>query len=381
MGPSYTGISDEILPPDFNAEAVAWRHQVGIGFSSLAISGGRLFTLGHDGESAGGKETLWCLDARSGEELWSADWEAPLLPNLHEGGPAATPTVDGDQVYALGKNGTLSCFSASDGGLTWRRDLLADTGRKKAPEWGFAGSPFRFRDLLIVEAGETLALDPDTGEIRWRSQPFRPSYGSPAFLEKDGKAFLAILKTDGLVILDGENGGTVAFAPWETSFNTNATTPIIDGDKIFISTGYDRGCALFRFDGRRLIKLYENQSLCTHMNQAVALEGHLYGFDGTAHRGRPTEFVCLEWGRGKERWRVSASEGMGCGSLIATKNGKLLILTEKGELVIVSASSESFQVTDRVQVLGGRCWTPPAFAGGRFYARNARGDLVCVGGP
>lgn len=379
LGPNYDGIAAESLDESFSADSVLWRVQVGIGFSSIAIAGDRVLTMGHDGNASSGKETLWCLDAADGSVKWSTSWEAPLLPNLHEGGPAATPTIDGDQVIVLGKNGKLSSFGLETGKLNWRRDLLADTGQAKAPEWGFAGSPLRLEDLLIVEAGMTLALDPETGDIRWRSQPFRAAYGSPAPLQYDGRTYLAVLKTEGLVVLDAENGGTMAFEPWETAFNTNATTPIVDGDSIFISTGYDRGAALFQFDGRELVKRYENQSLCTHMNNAVLIDGYLYGFDGTAHRGRPTEFVCLEWESGKERWRVSPREGLGCGSLIGTSNGKLLILTEKGELAVAPASPRRFDLDDRAQVLGGRCWTPPALAGGRFFARNSRGDLVCVG--
>ncbi|MCB1063820.1 MAG: PQQ-binding-like beta-propeller repeat protein [Verrucomicrobiae bacterium] len=378
-GPDENGVARETLPPDFDAEALVWRAQVGVGFSSPVIVSGRLYTLGHDGSKPDGQETLWCLDAKTGEVVWSDSWPAPLLSNLHEGGPGATPTVANDRVFSLGKNGDLLCHEATSGKVMWKRDLLADTGMKKAPEWGFAGSPYLMEGQLIVEAGVTLSLDPKNGEILWRSQPFRPAYGTPVRFKVGEVERLAILKTDGLVILDPVNGGTVSFEPWETSFDTNATTPIVSGASIFVSTGYDRGCALFHFDGRTLNRRYENQSLCTHMNNAVLVDGHLYGFDGTAHRGRPTEFVCIEFESGKERWRVSPDEGLGCGSLISTSDGQLLILTEKGELVVAPASPEGFRMLSRAQVLGGRCWTPPSFADGLLYARNSRGDLVCVG--
>ncbi len=374
-GPDENGIAREKLPKDFDAEEIVWRARVGIGFSSLAIAEGRLFTLGHDG----GKETVWCLDAKTGKMIWSDEYEAALLPNLHEGGPAATPTVNGDRVITLGKDGKLHCYQVTDGSPLWKRDLLRDAGMPKPPEWGFAGSPLVMGKRVLVEAGMTLAIDRENGGILWRSQPFRPAYGSAARFKQEGAERIAVLKTDGLVVLDPENGGTLAFEKWETPFQTNATTPIVRGSSLFISTGYDRGCALFQFDGRHLLKRYENEKMSTHMNNAVLIDGHLYGFDGTAHRGRPTEFVCLELESGRERWRVPPKQGLGCGSLIATSDGQLIVLTEKGELVIAAASPDGFTIRSRDQVLGGRCWTPPALAGGRIYARNARGDVVCVG--
>ncbi len=378
-GPGGDGIASEVLPAEFDPETVLWRGQVGVGYASVAIADGRLFTLGHDGKETGGQETLWCLDAKTGAVLWKHSWDAPLLPNLHEGGPAATPLVADGNVFVVGKNGDAWCCRADTGAVRWHLDLLAETGRDAPPEWGFAGSPVLHGELLLLEAGVTLGVDSKNGEVVWRSQPFRPAYGSPALFESGDETRIAVLKTDGLVILDPGNGGTLAFTPWETSFDTNATTPIAKGAALFVSTGYDRGCALFEFDGRQLAKRYENLSLSTHMNNAVLLEGYLYGFDGTAHRGRPTEFVCLEFESGRERWRVPPTESLGCGSLIATRDGHLLILTERGELVLAKASPSGFEVEKRGQILGGRCWTPPALADGVLYARNARGDVVAVG--
>jgi outer membrane protein assembly factor BamB len=381
LGPKGSGVADEALPAGFDPESVAWRASVGTGFSSVAVAGRMVFTLGHDGAKQGGKETIWALDAATGKVVWSASYEAALLPNLHEGGPAATPAVVENRVFTLSKDGQAHCHDAATGRLLWRRDLLAESGLKNPPEWGFAGSPLPMGKAIVFEAGSTMALDPKTGDLIWKSQPFRPAYGSPVFWEQQGIRRLAVLKTDGLVVLDADNGGTLAFERWETSFDTNATTPIVSGDSLFVSTGYDRGCALFHFDGRKFSKRYELPVMCNHMNQSVPLDGHLYGFDGTAHRGRPTEFVCIEVGSGKERWRVPPGEGLGCGSVIATADGRLVILSEKGEMVIARADPAAFKIEARAQILGGRCWTPPVLSGGRVFARNSRGDVVALGVP
>ena len=135
--------------------------------------------------------------------------------------------------------------------------------------------------------------------------------------------------------------------------------------------------ALFELAGDRLRKIYEHKIMANHMNNSVLLDGHLYGFDGTAHRGRPTEFVCLELATGQEKWRVPASETLGCGSVMAA-GGTLLILSERGELVAAPATLTAFKASARASVLGGKCWTVPVLAHGRIYCRNSRGDLVCV---
>lgn len=379
LGPDRNGVAREAVPATFDAESVRWQARVGIGFSSVAVSGGRLYTMGHDGAKSGGQETIWCLDAKTGATLWTDRYEAALLPNLHEGGPAATPAVADGRVYALGKDGQVRCLEADSGRLVWRRDIWRDSGLEGPPEWGFAGSPVVLGDRVIVEAGATFALNRSTGEIVWRSQPFRPAYGSPAVLGEGAGLRLAVLKSDGLVLLDGNNGGTLAFERWETPFDTNATTPVVHGSALFVSTGYDRGCALFQIVDGGLAKRYEHTAMCNHMNQSVLMGGYLYGFDGTAHRGRPTEFVCLEVESGRERWRVPSSMGLGCGSVIGTRDSKLIVLTERGELLVAPATPDGFEPESRAQVLGGRCWTPPVLSGGLVYARNARGDLVAVG--
>jgi len=378
-GPDENGITTERLPDPPSFERIVWRKQVGTGFSSVAVAAGRLFTMGHRGSKTDGNETVWCLDAETGAELWTHSYPAPLLDRFHEGGPGATPTVRQGRVFTYGKHGRLHCYEAKTGKLVWQRDMLAEAGLTGPPEWGFACSPyFPDEQTLVIEAGATFALEPATGKVRWRGGRFTPAYGTPKAFEMAGRKLLAVMKTEGLAVLDAANGRTVATTEWKTAFDTTATTPIVQGSRIFISTGYDRGCALFELAGDRLREIYENKRMANHMNNSVLVDGHLYGFDGTAHRGRPTEFVCLEFATGRERWRVAPGAALGCGSVMATAGGTLLILSERGELVAAPASPAGFQATARASVIGGRCWTVPVLAHGRIYCRNSRGDLVCV---
>jgi outer membrane protein assembly factor BamB len=176
------------------------------------------------------------------------------------------------------------------------------------------------------------------------------------------------------VILDANNGKTVAFQDWRTSFRTNSTTPIVIGNKIFLSTGYRRGCALFEFTGTGMRQIYSNKHMSNHMNNSVVLGGFVYGFDGNTHMAGPKELVCLRLADGIVQWRKA---GYRCGSLMAVQN-HLLILSETGKLALGSASPKGFKPIAEGQVLNGKCWTVPVLSNGRIFARNAAGDLVCV---
>ena len=166
----------------------------------------------------------------------------------------------------------------------------------------------------------------------------------------------------------------MAFAEWKSPYRTNATTPIIVGDQIFVSTGYKIGCGLFRLQSESLELVYKNTEMRNHFNNSILLDGHLYGFDGDAHLGRLVTLACIDFTTGKLTWK---QRGLGCGSVLIA-DGKLLVLTEDGTLVLAKASPDAYVELARSAFLEGRCWTAPILSDGWVYGRNAAGKLVCV---
>jgi len=375
LGPNADGISYESKWKSSINDPI-WKSKVGVGFSAVSVANGKLYTIGHDGKKTGGQETVYCLNAENGKSIWTHSYKAPLLDYLHEGGPCSTPTVDGSTLYTISKHGLLHSYNAKDGKVIWEKDMMKEAGMKKPPEWGFAASPVILGNQLIIEAGATYSFDKKTGELNWKSKPYRPAYGTPILFQPNNKSIITVLKTDGLVLLDSTNGKTLAFENWETSYRTNASTPIIQGNRIFISTGYQRGCALYEWKYGKLNKVYENKVISTHMNHAILLDGFLYGFDGNVHMAGRKDFVCMEFETGREKWRVT-DRGLMVGSLIAAGK-RLIILGQRGELVFAMSNHEKFQEINRYQAIGGRCWTMPVLANGKLYLRNARGDLFCI---
>jgi len=349
---------------------IRWKTNVGTGYSSVSVVKNRLLTMGH----VDGKELIYCLDTHTGRPLWTHRYKGALVDNLHRGGPGSTPTIDGPFVYSLGRAGQLFCLRIDNGEVIWSINLQ-DLLDLELPEWGFTCSPLVRGQRLIVEAGRVVALDKQTGKLQWQTNAFPAGYGSPTPLTTGGIDSVAVLNNDGLLVVAEQDGQEIEFVPWETTFSTNSTSPLLVGDKIFLSTGYERGCALFEWQGDRLETVYENQEMSNHMNNSVVWEGHLFGFHGNAHVGRTVRLVCMEAETGKVKW---SQLGLGCGSLMLA-DGKLIILSEDGELVIAAAQPDKYTELSRAAAVPERCWTVPVLFGGQIYCRNDVGDLSCIG--
>ncbi len=371
-GPQHDGISRETgWSSDWGEHGPKklWTANVGTGFSSISIAAGRGFTAGHRDDH----DTVFCFDAETGVMQWNYEYPAPLVDNLHEGGPAATPTIDGDLVYSVSKDGQLHCFEIATGKVVWRVNI-GDIADVPMPQWGFSCSPLLVDEMLIVEAGSTLALDKTTGRLIWKSERYEPGYGSPAPCIFDGIQHVAVLNNDELILVRCKDGRVVASHPWKTDYDTSSTTPIVVGDDVFISTGYKRGCSLLHKNGGRLETVYENRNMSNHMATCVLRDGHLYGIDGNSHNARICKLVCLDFATGAVKW---SERGFGCGSVLMA-DGKLIVLSDDGHLVIAATNTERYEEIARSQVIDGRCWTVPTLANGRIYCRNAVGDVVCL---
>lgn len=370
-GPQGDGIAREALPADWPAAGLpeVWRAQIGIGFSSMAIAEGRLFAMGWKNDS----ETLFCLDPLTGKELWKHTYPGKKIDNLHDGGPGATPTIDSDFVYSLGREGQLFCLQAATGEVVWQKNLPQETG-VPVPEWGFTSSPLIEQDLVIVDGGRVVAFDKRTGKKVWQTDAFRPGYGTAVAFTRNDERHVAVFNNDCLLVVKASNGEEVTRYPWESSYATTSTTPIVHEDTIFVSSGYGRGGALLKWNGDELEEVYDNKNMANHFNNSVLVDGHLYGIDGNTHNARLGKIVCMEHATGKLKW---SQRGCGIGSLLVADD-KCLVLTDEGELIVCQASPEKYQELAKARILEGLCWTVPVLAGGHIYARNAAGDLVCV---
>ncbi|MCP4374829.1 MAG: PQQ-binding-like beta-propeller repeat protein [bacterium] len=361
-GPNHTGISGETGWYDASAGVkILWKQKIGIGFGSIAVSGGRAYAMGNKS----GKDTVFCFDAKTGRKVWAYSYPARLVPKLYEGGPGGTPTVDGKYVYTLSKHGDLYCLSADGGSVKWKVKI-----KTKMPGWGFAGSPLVVGDLLILNTGSAgAAYNKKTGRKVWSSGAGASGYATPVPIKRNGKPHVIIFTRQSVVIVAVANGKKVWEAPWKTKYDVNAADPIIAGKNLFISSGYNAGCCLLPMGKANPKPIWKNKNMRNKMSGCVLLDGHVYGFD-------ETKLTCLDLKTGKKKW----SEGsLGRGTVMMA-DGKLILLSERGKLVIASASPDGYKELSSGVILkaGTRCWSMPALCDGLIYARNAAGDMVCV---
>ncbi len=367
LGPNRNNISTETgwnakWPKDGPKQL--WKISVGTGFATVTVSGNRVYTMGYVKDN----DTTWCLNGDTGAVIWKHSYPAKLMPKNHEGGPCATPTLDGKLVFTHGKEGQLVCLDdEKKGEIVWQKDLREVLGAKM-PTWGFAGSPLVEGDLLITDAGSVAAFEKKTGKLVWKSaEDYGAGYSSPVGFDLKGKRCVAVFNALGLVVVSMADGKEMYRFPWATDYKVNAATPLINGDEVFISSGYDRGAALLRLAGGKPEVIWENKNMRNHFNTSVLWKGHLYGFDDS-------QLSCLEYKTGKVMW---SKTGLGKGSLTLA-DGKLIILSEKGELVTAEPDPSAFKEISSAHVLGGKCWTVPVLFDGKIYCRNAQGDLACL---
>jgi len=369
-GPARNGISAEsgwvdTWPAD--GPRILWKAEVGIGFSSFTVANGRAYTLGHANET----DTVFCLDADKGQVLWYHPYPSELGDKFFEGGPTSTPTVDGDRVYSISKWGDLFCFNAASGKILWSNNVAKESGAP-IPSWGFGGSPLIQGDLLILNIGEAgLALNKTTGGLVWKSAPTECGYSTPLPIPGDS-GLLLFSNGKGYVAADAKTGKEAWRVKWVTNYGVNAADPIFSDGMMFLSTGYGKGAALFRLGKSEPELVWQNRLLRTQMNPSVLIGGAVYGVDNDS--GQKTALKCLDFAGGSEKWAFPLPN---VGAVTAA-DGKLIVLSGEGELLVGPATPEGFKPSARAKVLSGKCWTVPVLANGRILCRNAEGQVVCV---
>jgi outer membrane protein assembly factor BamB len=364
-GPKRDGISRETGWFGDGDPELVWKANVGAGFSSVSVANGRAYAMGNSNN----QDTIYCFDATTGKGIWKYSYPCDLMANSHEGGPSATPTVDGNMVYTYSKQGHLNAIDATNGQVAWKKDVVREMGGQ-IPQWGITSTPAVYGNALYVMTGApnacVTAFDKKSGNILWKAGKSAPSYAALQVFEWKGAPYLAVFNASGVEFMDVKNGKSLWSYPWKTEYDVNAAIPVIEGDKVFISSGYGTGGAMLQSTANNAL-LWKTRDMKNHFNASVLLNGYIYGFD-------ESELTCLDMKSGRKMW----SQGrLGKGSLIASDN-KLIILSERGELVVAEANPQGFKELSRTQILGGKCWSAPSLANGRIYARNASGDLVCA---
>ncbi|HYG73387.1 MAG TPA: PQQ-binding-like beta-propeller repeat protein [Planctomycetota bacterium] len=381
-GPNRDGTSSEsgwsaVWPKEGPRQL--WKANVGTGSSPVTVSAGKVFTMGN----SDGQDHVFCLDSANGKILWKHSYASERFDQMHEGGPASAPSVDGNLVYTMGRSGEVLCLDAATGQVKWSLNVVKEF-KAELPFFAYTISPLVLGSKLIVITGakgaSTVALDKENGKVLWKSGDDPAAYASPVPFPEGKQTHVAIFNGAGLLILNVETGAEVARHPWDTpspmNSRVNAASPVVTGTRAFIGSSYGMGCALVEFDlaAGKAKAVWQNDELTTQYNSALYYNKHLYGFHSHGQNDGSGELRCVNVADGKVLW---SRKNPGLGSLICC-GGKLIILTRGGELITAEASPEDYKELARVQITGSLCRNEPTLSDGKLYVRTSRGDVHCM---
>ena len=352
---------------------LAWKTQgIGSGYSSVSVAGDRIYTLGNQGNVS----HVVALKRDNGKILWSVEI------GKAGGNLGCTPTVDGEQVYALGQEGDLVCLQAKDGKRAWRRNLLDEFGGSYG-NWHYCESPLVDGDKVVVTPGgkeaTMVALDKKTGETIWKcaipTTSTAAGYSSIVVAEVGGVKHYVQLFDGGVVGVSTD--GRLLWKYEKLGQNTaNIPTPIVLQDHVLAVAGYGKGGALLKLksDGKNVTaeEIYFKRDLTNKHGGIVVVGDYAYG--DTDDQGRP---FCVEVKTGNVLWRRDRGEGKGSGSVSVTyADGRLYFYYENGVVALVETSPKGYKEVGSftLQRSQGPAWAHPVVVGGRLYLRE--GDTL-----
>jgi outer membrane protein assembly factor BamB len=340
-----------------------WRRPIGPAWSSFAVSGDHLYTQ----EQRGDDEDVSCYNLTNGNVIWRHRDAARFWESNGGAGPRGTPTVRNGRVYTFGATGIVNALDAATGAVVWSRNAATDTGAT-LPGWGFASSPLVLDDIVIVAASGRLAgYDAATGKPRW----FRPTggggYSSPQLATIAGIPQVVLLSGGGATGVAPADGTLLWAHTWESGVSIVQPGQADNGDVLLSGGDAMGGIGMRRLavahgsSGWTVAERWTSRGLKPYFNDFVVHKGYAYGFDGSI-------LASIDLADGTRKWKGGR---YGSGQMVLLPDQDLLlVLSEEGELALVSATPDKFTEVARFKAIEGKTWNHPVLVGDLLLVRN-----------
>ncbi len=373
-GPARDGQCGQVWPNSLDEDRLRLQFQLELGpsYSGPIVADDSIFvTETHDER----EEVVRALSREDGHELWQARWNGamrvPFFARANGSWIRSTPAYDGDSVYVAGMKDVLVCLNAANGTERWRVDFV-EACETSVPAFGFVCSPLVAGDHVYVQAGASLAkLDKHSGRIVWRALTdsggmMGSAFSSPILAQLAGREQLLVQTRQSLAGVDAETGDVLWSRDVPAFRGMNILTPTVHGNGVFTSS-YGGKSFLFTVaagsEGKCEVRDAWENKLQGYMSTPVVIDGHAY-----LHL-RNQRFACIDLESGTECW-ISKPFGK-YWSLVASGD-RILALDERGELLLIQADPEKFQLVDRRQVSDDSTWAHLAVADGQVFVRALR---------
>lgn len=363
-GPNRDGISKETgLMKQWPEQGppLVWKATgAGAGYSSLSAANGRLYTMGLRGD----KEFVIAFDVATGKEVWATAHGGAYRDSRGDG-PRGTPTFEGGRLYSLGGNGDLSSIDAKTGKIVWSVNILQKFGGENIG-WGISESPLVIGDKVIVNAGgpgaSVVALNKKDGTLIWKSQSDKAGYSSGMPVQIGDTTQVVFFTHQRAVGLDLKDGKLLWDYPRAANNVANVATPIIKGNRVFISSDYGTGAGMveIKADGKAT-EVYFTKDMRNHHSSSILIGDHLYGFSSSV-------LTAMRFDTGEIAWK---DRSVGKGSLVYA-DGHLYALSENGVVGLIEATPKGYVEKGRFRIQQDSLptWTHPIVVGGRLYIRD-----------
>ncbi len=353
---------------------------LGTGFSSVSIVGDRIFTMGDRGDD----QFVIALNRADGKTLWATkvgpSWKDEFL------GPRGTPASDGERVYALGTEGNLVCVDVATGRLIWQKSASQDFAGQMMSSWKYAESPLLDGDRLIFSPGSLgqamVALDKRTGAVAWSAEVVDigdkgsngAGYASAVISEGAGVKQYVQLTGRGVVGIRASDGKLLWSYNKIANKIANIPTPVVRGDYVFTSTGYQTGAALLKLvktetgvDAQEVYFL-PPKTFQNHHGGFVLVGDSIYAGHGH-NRGYP---ICLDFLTGKVRWGGELRNAGEGSAAVLYADGRLYFRYQNGVMMLIEATPEAYREKGsfRIPDVQKPSWSHPVVHGGRLYLRE-----------
>ena len=359
----------------------AWRVEIGEGYSSPVVAGGRVFVHGRRDP----EEIVAGINLADGKVLWQQKYQATFKKNQYAvdmaKGPNSTPLVAGNRLFTLGVTGILNVWDTATGKQLWTKDFssLIDTSKMFC---GTAASPLLVNGRLVVQigsdihGGQLLALNPGTGATEWEWRGLGPGYASPVVIDLGGATQIVTMTQGSIVAVDGKTGKELWSVPFPDEWHENITTPVWTGTHLIVS-GTRQGTHAFTLNqtaGKwQATEVWKNPDIAMYMSSPVVGDGLIYGHSSK----KKGQFFAIDAKTGATRWTTEGREGEHA-SLLLTKQ-HVVYLTNGADLIVAKRDTPKFDVERRYDVAEAATWAMPVLLGSNILIRDATGIMLLTG--
>ena len=411
MGPTRDGVYRESGIVDAIPEhglPVKWRTPVHGGYAGPAVVGERIYLMDYqrtagelietpgDRPELSGIERVFSIDAKTGEEVWSHEYECHYEISF-PAGPRVTPTVVDGLVFALGAEGDLTVLSADTGEVKWHVNIPQEFG-VKTPVWGFAAHPLVIEDKVITMVGgddhAVVAFDRENGKVLWHSLSSSDAgYCPPSLIQAGGVTQLLVWHPEAVASLNPTSGATYWSEPLQPQGGMSIARPQREGDLLFVGGFKNASLMLSLMTDRPAVDVVWESEVKMSLSPATMTplihNGIIFGCDNELGA-----LLAVRASDGERLWqsylpiRPSNVRRLRSGTCFVTRHepsGRYLLFGEMGSLMIASMNAEGLRSHGQMQVLEPTqtgikrkvVWSHPAYANKTAYIRNDN-ELVAV---